>query len=368
MTDSIDWHGDPYDGLAVPRPVGSDTVARIEDAVADRLRSLGFDVIRQRFETGPHRLYAASIAGAGLGWVALLTAPFLSLQVVGWSASLAGLAGVATVAVLCVGIANRRLPFNAPRVEARNIVAIRSANTRAWLVAHSDTKGQPLSLAGRVLAVGALGIGLAGLTACLLARVAGPLPWWAVIPWVLLVMGGGGALSLPPVKGESAGAVDNASGLVAVLSAAEKLRHRTDVGVLVTGAEEMGMEGARAWLTSGGTGELFVNFDGIDNRGAFTMMRHAPPRRRGAELRALQTAIAEALAPDAVRSSPLPLGIFVDGSVLARGGLTGVTVSRGDWSTLRVVHTVRDVAGRTEAGPARRAGEAVAVALDRMLG
>lgn len=368
MTSPVDWDGAPYRALAVPRPVGSAAVAAVEQALADRLRSFGFEVLAQQFETGPQRLYAVTIAGAGLGWVVLLTAPFLSLSVSAWSASLAGAAGIAAVTIIAVGIAHRRLPFNAPVVTARNLVGTRGAQPRAWLVAHSDTKAQGLSLAGRVLAVSSLAVGLAGFVVCLGARFAGPLPVWVVVPWVVFVMGGGGALSLAPLRGESAGAVDNASGLVAVLAAAEGLRHRPDVGVLITGAEEMGMEGARAFLTTGGGGELFVNFDGIDARGRFTVMRHRPRGGSSAAARDLQEAIRQALASYGVRRAPLPLGVFVDGSVLAGGGLFGVTVSRGDWSTLRVVHTPRDVPDRTDHRMAAAAGIAVAGVLDRLLG
>jgi len=60
--------------------------------------------------------------------------------------------------------------------------------------------------------------------------------------------------------------------------------------------------------------------------------------------------------------------VLVDGVVLARAGMPGVTVSRGDWSTLGVVHTAADAPERLDPAAAVQAGRAVAAALCRHLG
>jgi hypothetical protein len=65
---------------------------------------------------------------------------------------------------------------------------------------------------------------------------------------------------------------------------------------------------------------------------------------------------------------PLPFGTFVDGTVLAQAGMPGVTVSRGDWRTLGVVHTPRDVAARVDVASAVLAGRAAARAAELVLG
>jgi Zn-dependent M28 family amino/carboxypeptidase len=175
--------------------------------------------------------------------------------------------------------------------------------------------------------------------------------------------------------GDSPGAVDNASGIIAVLVAAELAREGLDVGVLITGAEEYGMEGARAWTAATARrGAVFVNFDGLDDRGAFNLMRHEPAGDEASPEAVSATAVFDTVAAalhdhgHPLRRSRLPLGIFVDGSVLARAGMVGVTVSRGDWHTLGVVHTPRDTADRTGTQSAVEAGRLVHQALGKLLG
>ena len=49
------------------------------------------------------------------------------------------------------------------------------------------------------------------------------------------------------VGARSVGALDNASGVAAVLRTAELLPRGAAIGVLLTSAEELGLAGARAW-------------------------------------------------------------------------------------------------------------------------
>ena len=123
---------------------------------------------------------------------------------------------------------------------------------------------------------------------------------------------------------------------------------------------------ARAWIASGGAGEAFVNFDGIDNRGLFNVMAHrggGPPRSAPGDGLPPRVQAALRARGQGVRRMPLPLGIFVDGSVLAAGGIPGATVSRGDWRTLQVVHTERDTPDRMDVSSALEAGRAAADAI-----
>ena len=64
----------------------------------------------------------------------------------------------------------------------------------------------------------------------------------------------------------------------------------------------------------------------------------------------------------------LPPGVLVDGVILARSGMVGLTLSRGDWSTLRVVHTESDRADRVNVAAAFEAGRAAADAVRDFLG
>ena len=98
-------------------------------------------------------------------------------------------------------------------------------------------------------------------------------------------------------------------------------------------------------------------------------MVHRTPASRAAGQELAERIAAELRGgPHAVRIGRLPPGVLVDGVVLARAGMPGVTVSRGDWSTLGIVHTRGDVPERLDPDAAVHAGRAVAAALSRYLG
>ncbi|NIN09893.1 MAG: M20/M25/M40 family metallo-hydrolase [Gemmatimonadales bacterium] len=316
-------------------------------------------------------MLAPVVAGAGLGWAALALSPLLVIAVPGWAVALVGAGALGLVALVAHGVLQGYLPVPATAVAATNLVG-RRGTPALWLVAHLDSKSQGVSLRGRVVAVANAMLGLTGLLILLAFRVSGPVPWWAALVVTALAVVGGGALSLGAPRNRSPGAVDNATGVVAVIAAAECLDHRRDVGVLLTGAEEFGMEGARSWAASGDAIGAFINFDGIDSRGRYRLQRHAAAREAEpvpsshAIVRAVAAALSAEGRPVVVR--PLPLGTFVDGAVLAQAGMPGVTVSRGDWATLGVVHTERDAADRVDVAAAVQAGAAAARAVDTLLG
>jgi hypothetical protein len=343
----------------------------VEQAVAERLAALGYQVESVRFAAAPRRVMASVVAGAGLGWTALALSPFLLIALPGWPVALVGVAALGMVALVSHGVAQGHLPIPVPRVEATNLVG-RRGSPALWLVAHLDSKSQRVSLRVRVVGAVSAIFGSAALLAVLALRVMGPVHWGVVLGVVALLLVGGGILSLGVPGNLSPGAVDNASGVIAALVAAERLRHREDVGVLFTGAEEFGMEGARLWVAQQPPVGAFVNFDGLDSRGRYRVQVHPPAGAGTSPLSApdVARAVAAALGDeghDAV-VRPLPLGTFVDGAVLAGAGMPGVTLSRGDWQTLGVVHTTRDVAQRVEPAAAVRAGYATARAADQLLG
>ena len=366
----VGWAAEFFRRIAVPRLPGSPALDEVERAVAKLLEQWGYSVHRERFPTSSRRLVALSVAGAGFGWIALLIAPALVLDLPGWPVTLIGESALALVGLMSVGIAQGRHGFGKLDVRAVNTWAVRGA-PKLWLVAHSDSKGQGLSLGGRVLALAAGGTGLVTLVVSLAVRALMPLPVWLVIPSVLLTTVAGAALSRGAVRDDSPGAVDNATGMVAALVAADRLGHRDDVGVLITGAEEFGMEGARAWVAAVRPVGMFINFDGLDSRGKYRVMVHEPVGRsredRGADVAG---ALAESLTSTGhhVARRNLPPGVLVDGSILARAGMSGVTLSRGDWRTLRVVHTSQDAVERVDIAAAVVAGEAAARAVHVLLG
>lgn len=358
-----DWARSFLREVSRPRLPGSDGVRQAESVVAQRLEILGLGVSRQEFTTSARRLHAVSIGAAGTGWAALLASPLMVLDIAPWVATLVILAAFGSVWLLSYGLAEGHLPLDLPTVAAVNLVATRTDRPRWWLVAHLDSKAQGVSLRGRVVAGVAMVGGAAAVAALSIVHLIHPVGWLAV-PLMVITAAGAAALSVRPVHGDAPGAVDNASGILAVLAAADALADRADVGVLVTGAEEYGMEGARSWVQHGGAGEGFINFDGLDDRGAFNLMVHRARSDPVAAVRMEESLARKFVASGLeVRRSRLPLGVFVDGGVLVRADLPGVTVSHGDWTTLGVVHTRRDTADRLTGDTAWNAGREVAAVM-----
>ncbi len=204
-----------------------------------------------------------------------------------------------------------------------NLIAVRpQAKVQTWLAAHYDSKGQPISMATRLL--------LAGVAA--LALLAIPFGIWipAVLAAVLFLV-------LNRVTNGSAGALDNASGVLTVLATLDALPPTASVGALLLDAEEMGLVGARALAHERANlleGTTVINFDGIDDAGAVTALVHRP----GATV----TGVAAALDAGTWRRLP----VVVDGMALAPATRDCMTIMKGNWDTMRVVHTPRDEAKR----------------------
>lgn len=364
------WVPGLFRALAVPRLTGSAAIGEARATVEHQLREWGYAVLRQHFVTSSVRLSAVSVLGAGIGWLALILYPLFVLPLPGWPVSFVGVSGLLLVSVIAVGMASGKLPSAAPGLEAVNLEA-RRGEPKLWLVAHIDSKGQRLSLRGRVIAVIVFGMGCAAVMGALAVRPFGQIPWWAALGVTVLALVGGGAMSLGVPRDDSPGAVDNATGVIAALVAAGELADRTDIGVLVTDGEELGMEGARAWTALGGMDAPFVNFDSVDSVGRYRIALHAPRASAAPpwNVRSLAMAIGARLEErgEAVKVGRLPPGVLVDGVVLAKGGMPGVTVSRGDWSTLGVVHTERDTRDRVDVRAAVVVGRAVAAAVRQAL-
>jgi Zn-dependent M28 family amino/carboxypeptidase len=128
------------------------------------------------------------------------------------------------------------------------------------------------------------------------------------------------------------------------------------VGILITGAEEFGLVGARVFarLSTGLAETEFVNVDTVDQEGKLYLVSHDAGGER----------LARAVEPQlagmglTMRRRRLPLGIFVDSAPLARLA-PAITVGRLTWRTLRCIHTAAD----TTAGLSFRAAEQVGKAI-----
>jgi Peptidase family M28 len=282
--------------LAVPRLAGSPAHTRARELLRDELTARGFAVLEHRFAAIP------------------------------------------------------RFPLHgvAP-ADGVNLIAVRGGTRVAtWLAAHYDSKGQPLSMAGRLLLVGAC---VLGLLAAVVATLVGwpPLTGW--LPALVLI---GVFLALSRASNRSPGAVDNAAGVLTVFATLEALPADAAVGALLLDGEELGLTGARALVRERAhllEGTTVINFDGIDDRGTAIAFVHRPGRTIAR--------IARALGSRAWRRLP----VVVDGSALAGASAECVTIMKGDWATMRVIHTRRDDADRLELAGARQVATAVAAVL-----
>jgi hypothetical protein len=325
--------------LALPREAGTPEALKAREVASDYLTSLGYSVVSQRFAFAPSSLNAFPIFGAGLGGLALLLFPFLTSDgIPPWAAFAVWSSGLAALMIVSGGVGLGWVHLGEGAREDANLIATFSSSPpRRWVVAHLDSKAQGHSMAGRLIAVWVVGCATVVLTALVLIRFTGallPLVAWAGIAVALLagVLAGRGRL-----KGRSLGARDNGTGIVAALAAAAT-RNPT-VGILITGAEEFGLVGARVFARLSGAlpDAEFVNVDTIDQVGSLFLVSHDG---RGERLgRALAPRLALLGVP--VRRRRLPLGIFVDSAPLARIA-PAVTVGRLTWGTLRCIHTAAD--------------------------
>lgn len=241
-------------------------------------------------------------------------------------------------------------------LEGVNLIAVRpGARVETWLVAHYDSKGQPLSMAARLLAAALAVLGALELAGLALRALGGSLHPGALDAG--LGSAGVAGLLLLAVNGvtdRSPGAVDNASGVVAALAAVDSLPSDAGVGVIFPDAEEYGLIGARALVRERAhllADTAVVNLDGIDDRGApIAFIHRAGP---------LAGRVAEALGARRARWLP----VLVDGMVLARAAREAVTVMRGDWRTARIVHSPRDTAERLSLEGVRAVARALARSL-----
>ena len=322
---------------AVPRPAGSEHEAAARRYCGEVLAGLGFEVTEVPFEysAAPGR-WATPVGGAlsmigiaAVGHVGNRDDPLASIAI---------MLGLAAAAIPAAVWTARRGVLSLPiaRRQGVNLVATRGGSTPVlWMVAHLDSKSQPVPTAVR-----ALGIVLSVLvwivalaTAIVQWRGAEVSAWW--VPITLA----GWVAALPVlasiVGARSPGALDNASGVATVLGAAERM-HGEPVGVLLTSAEELGLAGARAWATTLEPG-IALNCDGVDDTGTLVCMRSGRGRRAS---RALETGAA--LSGVRLQVRGLIPGLLVDAVALVDAGWDSATLSRGTWGTLARIHRPGD--------------------------
>lgn len=321
---------------AHPRPAGGNGEREARAYVTRVLNSHGFHVREEPFTYSafPGR-FATPVAGALLATTIGVATWFAVGGNEPGAAGVALILGVVVTAAFARGMIGGMLTLPLLRASGVNLTATRgSLPPRVWLVAHLDSKSQPVPSLLRVSGVAVLVVGLAMAIAADALTLGGQ--HVRTLWYVALLAGLSGALPVMAsvVGARSHGAVDNASGAASVLAAAAMLRSSTACGVLFTSAEELGLAGARAWLLTHSPA-VVLNGDGVDDEGSLVIMFN------GQMPAALVNAV-RAASTRPSRAQRMPLGLLTDSSAFAAAGWPAVTVSHGSLATLRRVHTSRD--------------------------
>ena len=335
---------------AEPRAAGCSAEARAREYCGELLDRSGFTVTEENFT------YSS--------FVGRWAVPLVGLVLFAWFVSVGaqarsnpeGVVGAGFLLLLVSGavgyLIGRIIP---PRRRATNMVAVRGGSPQLWLMAHIDSKSQPVPMLVRIagIVVAAVAVTVALTAAFVLDESrTGPLFWR------LLAVAGAAAsvvLMLSVVGDRSQGALDNATGVAAALLVAAGIPAGGPLGVVITSAEELGLRGARAWAAQRpGVRARAINFDGLDDVGTLTCMA-----KGRSPLAAGLRATAEKAGWRVQFRGVLP-GILVDSVALNRAGWDAVTISRGDFSTLARIHTRGD-------SPDRLTGTGVAEAVELVM-
>jgi hypothetical protein len=342
--------------LARPRMTGTAGAREVEGSIREAFEAAGYGATELPFDfsswPGRFGLSASGLVVAltGVGAAALIQAgvPIVALVVLA-----AGLA-IALLPLVTLGRALRSLPWG--REETRNLLFTRPGTRPSWLVmAHRDTKSQAVPTLVRTGAVLAGALGWLGLVALAGLWLGGES---LQLPGLVTVAGGvtavaGAVLALSWASDRSPGALDNGTGLAAMLAVAERERGG-EVGFVVTDGEELGLAGARALVGALPPVQGVINLDGLDDRGVLRIAEGHGWRRRGSAPQLAAALLTAARALDVeIERRPLPRSILVDHAPLASAGIPALTVVRGGWQSLARIHRPGDV-------PARLAGRGAA--------
>nr|MDO8085356.1 M28 family peptidase [Candidatus Sigynarchaeum springense] len=184
-------------------------------------------------------------------------------------------------------------------------------------------------------------------------------------------------LALNKVGNESPGSLDNASGVAAVYMLAKAVKanpfHHLEARFLITGAEELGLFGAKEYLAKHGpelppASTWVLNFDTMGSIGGkvevLESMGFPVPRKVSPLLFGLARDAASSLGHEFSRIY-LPIGAATDRMVFSRKGIEGIDF--GCRRGASVIHTGRDAPGMLDPALAAKVtavGHRVAMRLD----
>lgn len=349
-----------------PRMTATDGARVVEAELRARFRQAGYAVreLEFSFSTLPGR-YGLPLAGgllvavAGIAGALLATArPTAAL-----TALVVGLL-VATLPLRFLDASLRRLPWG--RVRTANLLFTRDAPR--WIVmAHRDTKSQPVPTLVRSAALVVAAVAWVVLTGLAATAIfgSGPPPGMSGAAAGTLAIAAA-VLALSPSGNRSPGALDNGTGLAALLALARRVP--ANVAFLATDGEELGLAGARAAAKRLPDVEGIINLDGLDDHGPVRIAegRRAAPGRGGtAGLATVLLEEARSLGLEAVRRRLPPL-VLVDHQPLRAAGFPALTLLRGDWRSLLRVHRPADRVERLSGTGAAAVATLVAVTLSEL--
>lgn len=345
--------------IARPRLTGSAGHAEVTAKLRARFEGLGY-VVRDlpfAFSTWPGRygLTAVGVAhllgGLGAGIFLLSEAPAGALVVL-LLALLAAIAVLAWSGRAVLGLRWGRQPGT------NLMITHPDARPLYLLVAHRDSKSQLIPLMLRWPAIVLAALSWIALLVLAILGLAAPVHQGLVFGAALVAVLAGTVLTLCWSDDYSPGALDNASGVAALVGVAEREAERGDVAFLLTDAEELGLAGARA--VAGKLPPVFgvINVDGLDDRGPFHIMERFgwPPRGTAPHLALALLGAASALDLPATRRN-VPPGIMLDHMPIVKGGTSALTLMRGDRGSMARVHRPSD-------DVAHLRGDGVAAAVD----
>jgi len=318
-----------------PRPAGSAAAADARAYCKEVLEAAGFQTVEHAFD---YSAFPASWSMPLAGVAVSISAILLYLgRSAPWLIAIASTYLALTIGALAWMGSAGVLGFPLMRRRGVNLEAVRGAvEPTVWLVAHLDSKWQPVSMIARVAGVVGTTAGIIALFALLLVRggrsdsIAAAMlmfTWLASTPLMLSIVG----------SAYNSGALDNASGVAAVIAAAELAKRELRIGVLITDGEELALAGARAWVKSRRPA-VALNCDSLDDDGQLTVM-YSGPRPDALASRLVRAASAQGENTRVMRLIP---GVLTDSVALASAGWETLTLSRGSFRTLQRVHTSRD--------------------------
>jgi hypothetical protein len=359
---------DPQETLrafARPRLTGTAGADEVRRGVVRRLAKLGYETRELRFDFSawPGR-FALPVGGGGLALASLVGALLLGAGRPLGALILLVLGGVLAGAVALFALPMiERLPWG--RIEGCNVLAHRPGERPRYIImAHFDSKSQLVPLALRGPAVGVIIV--AWLCLFVLALFALIEPLATTLVWVagVAVLAAGVAIGLSFAGNESPGALDNATGLAALLAIAAREREHGDIGFLATDAEELGLAGARAIATRLPPSFGVLNIDALDDHGTFYIMERFGWKKHGIapNMAAALLGAATELDERAARRD-VPLGVLVDHIPIVQAGQPAMTLMRGSLRSLGRVHRPADSVAQLRGDGVARGVELVCRAL-----